>query len=316
MSGAGDPRRNKEGLESAWRYLVDQKNGIIRLGTPFYSEPPQAGENHPVRSPATPRRREHGPTRTRPYGSPSASRCRDGDRAFELLGMLNPMVRTLTPERLAQYRQEPYAVAADRNADEPVLGRAGWTQYTGSAGWLYRAYVEYILGLRFQDGGLLIDPALPSAWDGYTAQKTPGPCPTARAWPCARRATTSRSESKPVSKGWRPSGGRKACRPARRAQSWLTALHRVEVLMVLPRRSTPPSAARGAVEDNRPAFVRGTLPRPRGQRRSRTRRPPSAPDRLGLRHGYAACARPCASYWLELYPPGSAYGPPSRQGMR
>ena len=48
-------------------------------------------------------------------------------------------------------------------------GRGGWTWYTGSAGWLYRAAVEGILGIRKQGDQLLVEPSLPSDWDGFTA---------------------------------------------------------------------------------------------------------------------------------------------------
>jgi hypothetical protein len=227
--------------------------------------------------------------------------------------MLNPMVRTMTPERLAQYQQEPYAVAADRNADEPFLGRAGWTQYTGSAGWLYRAYVEYILGLRFSGGGLLIDPALPSAWDGYTAQKTlkhPAPEGSGMGLREARYEITVRNPDH-VSKGVEsirvdgvllPSGTR--------VVPFLDdgKLHRVEVLMggtaAAPRRS---SAGRDVVKANRlRAFVRGTVPRA-GRSLTAFGSGISSRYRSVTRalwdRGYAAVREALAlPYWLELYP--------------
>ena len=48
-------------------------------------------------------------------------------------------------------------------------GRGGWTWYTGSAGWLYRAAVESILGIRKEGSRLTVTPVLPSHWDGYQA---------------------------------------------------------------------------------------------------------------------------------------------------
>jgi cyclic beta-1,2-glucan synthetase len=49
----------------------------------------------------------------------------------------------------------------------PHVGRGGWTWYTGSAGWLYRAGIESILGLRVQGESLLIDPCIPREWPGF-----------------------------------------------------------------------------------------------------------------------------------------------------
>lgn len=60
-------------------------------------------------------------------------------------------------------------VAADVYAARDKMGRGGWTWYTGSAGWMYRAAVEGLLGLRRRPGGIEIDPSLPETWPGFTA---------------------------------------------------------------------------------------------------------------------------------------------------
>ena len=49
------------------------------------------------------------------------------------------------------------------------MGMAGWTWYTGSAGWYFRVFSEELLGLRLENGALTIAPNLPSDWDGYSA---------------------------------------------------------------------------------------------------------------------------------------------------
>ena len=49
----------------------------------------------------------------------------------------------------------------------PHAGRGGWTWYTGSAGWMYRAGLEWILGFRLRGETLLLDPCIPSSWRGY-----------------------------------------------------------------------------------------------------------------------------------------------------
>jgi cyclic beta-1,2-glucan synthetase len=59
---------------------------------------------------------------------------------------------------------EPYVVAADVYAEPPHVGRGGWTWYTGSAGWMYRAGVEWLLGFRFRGATLQLDPCIPRAW--------------------------------------------------------------------------------------------------------------------------------------------------------
>src|SRR6185437_14976180 len=52
----------------------------------------------------------------------------------------------------------------DVYAVPPHTGRGGWTWYTGSAGWMYRAVIEYILGFKLKGDRLQIDPCIPRFW--------------------------------------------------------------------------------------------------------------------------------------------------------
>ena len=58
-------------------------------------------------------------------------------------------------------------MAADVYAEPPHVGRGGWTWYTGSAGWMYQAGLEWILGFRLRGTTLLLDPCIPRAWPSY-----------------------------------------------------------------------------------------------------------------------------------------------------
>jgi len=91
----------------------------------------------------------------------------DADRAWQLLGMINPVNHALTPEDVATYKVEPYVVSADVYAVSPHIGRGGWSWYTGSAGWLYRLILESLLGLRLEVNTLHIRPCLPVTWPGF-----------------------------------------------------------------------------------------------------------------------------------------------------
>ena len=93
----------------------------------------------------------------------------DGDKASELFSLLNPINHARTPRRRQRYKVEPYVVAADVYSVPPHVGRGGWTWYTGSAGWMYRAGVEGILGIR-REGAVLVDPCIPAAWPGFEAR--------------------------------------------------------------------------------------------------------------------------------------------------
>ena len=92
----------------------------------------------------------------------------DGDRAAALLGMLNPISRSRTMDAAKQYRVEPYVTVGDVYSEPPHVGRGGWSWYTGSAGWMYRAGIEWLLGVRVEGHRLMIDPCIPTAWPGFT----------------------------------------------------------------------------------------------------------------------------------------------------
>src|SRR2546425_1395203 len=91
----------------------------------------------------------------------------DGDRAAELFAILNPINHTSTPAGIHRYKVEPYVLAGDVYAEPPHVGRGGWTWYTGSAGWMYRAGLEWILGFRLRGTRLVVDPCIPRAWQGF-----------------------------------------------------------------------------------------------------------------------------------------------------
>jgi cyclic beta-1,2-glucan synthetase len=93
----------------------------------------------------------------------------DGDRATRVFRMLNPIEREQSPEAIARYRIEPYALAADIGSVEPPVGRGGWSWYTGSAAWCWRLGVEAILGLHREGDALRIEPHIPRGWSGFEA---------------------------------------------------------------------------------------------------------------------------------------------------
>jgi cyclic beta-1,2-glucan synthetase len=95
------------------------------------------------------------------------ARLGSGDEAVELFHMLNPVNHTRTESDVARYKTEPYVMAGDVYARAPHAGRGGWSWYTGSAGWLYRAGLENILGLRRRGTTFVMDPCIPASWAEY-----------------------------------------------------------------------------------------------------------------------------------------------------
>ena len=81
--------------------------------------------------------------------------------------MINPIEHTRTKETVNKYKVEPYVIAADIYGASNIAGRGGWTWYTGSSSWYYKAGIEYILGLKIQNNTIKIEPCIPKEWKEY-----------------------------------------------------------------------------------------------------------------------------------------------------
>ena len=82
---------------------------------------------------------------------------------------LNPVNRSRTPD---VYCAEPYVTPGNiEGPDSPFFGRGGWTWYSGSAAWLFKVGLEWILGIRATGSGLAVDPCIPPSWDRFTVRR-------------------------------------------------------------------------------------------------------------------------------------------------
>jgi cyclic beta-1,2-glucan synthetase len=84
-----------------------------------------------------------------------------------MLRILNPIERARDPETVWRYGLEPYVVAADVYRLPGRIGQGGWSWYTGSAAWMYRAWVEEVLGLKVRGDQLQLNPVIPRGWRGF-----------------------------------------------------------------------------------------------------------------------------------------------------
>jgi cyclic beta-1,2-glucan synthetase len=98
-----------------------------------------------------------------------------GNQAMQLFNLLNPVYQADSPEKISQYKVEPYVIAADIYSTAPHVRRGGWTWYTGSSGWMYRLGLQAILGFQLLGDHLVIDPVIPSAWDRFAIDYRVGP---------------------------------------------------------------------------------------------------------------------------------------------
>ena len=166
ISGSADPARARTSMESAERLLVSERDRVVRLFTPPFDH----SEPHPGYIMGyPPGLRENGGQYT--HGSLwlalAWARMGEGSPSVRLLNMMNPVEYSRNPGSVERYRGEPYVVAADVSAPPARAGRAGWTWYTGSAGWMYRVWIEEVLGFRLRGDQLTIAPAIPDDWNGF-----------------------------------------------------------------------------------------------------------------------------------------------------
>lgn len=163
LSGAADPERAAIAMASLTEHLVKPDPGLALLFTPpFDGSPSDPGyvKGYP------PGLRENGGqySHAAMWAVLAHARLGDGDSAGALFSLLNPINHALTPLDTARYRVEPYVVAADVYSTPPHVGRGGWTWYTGSAAWMYRAGIEGLLGLSRSGSSITLDPCFPKAW--------------------------------------------------------------------------------------------------------------------------------------------------------
>ena len=166
ISGAAEPVRARRAMDAVNEELISRENGLALLFTPAFDKTslePGYIKGYP------PGIRENGGqyTHAAAWSVQAFAKLGDGDKAHELLAMLNPINRALTWSDTQRYKVEPYVVCADIYSVEPHIGRGGWSWYTGSAGWLYRAGLEAILGFNLESGTLRLDPCIPKVWREY-----------------------------------------------------------------------------------------------------------------------------------------------------
>jgi cyclic beta-1,2-glucan synthetase len=166
ISGAGDDGRARRAMESVERRLVRWDDRLLPLFSPPFDRTPLDPGYIKGYVPGI---RENGGQYTHAaiWSVVAFAMLGEGDKAVDLFNLLSPTYNARRRADVHRYKVEPYAVAADVYSRPPHVGRGGWTWYTGAAGWLYRAGLEWILGFRKQGSALRIDPCIPGSWKRF-----------------------------------------------------------------------------------------------------------------------------------------------------
>ena len=154
ISGAANKARAATAMAALDEHLVRRDDGLLLLLTPpFDQAPPDPGyiKGYP------PGIRENGGQYTHGaiWSVIAFAMLGEGDKAGELLSLLNPINHASTRAGIYRYKVEPYVSCGDVYYEPTHVGRGGWTWYTGSAGWMYRAGLEWILGFHLRGAALL-----------------------------------------------------------------------------------------------------------------------------------------------------------------
>jgi cellobiose phosphorylase len=166
LSGLADRAHALQAMQSCERLLVKESERLVLLFTPaFDHSTPHPGYimGYP------PGVRENGGQYT--HGSlwlaAAWARLGNGGAAVRLLKLMNPIESSRSPTATDHFKGEPFVSPADVSFSPGREGRAGWTWYTGSAGWMYRIWIEEVLGFHLRGDSLTISPAIPDDWDGF-----------------------------------------------------------------------------------------------------------------------------------------------------
>jgi cyclic beta-1,2-glucan synthetase len=166
ISGAADPGRAARAMAAVEDQLIRREAGLALLFTPPFDRTPLDPGYVKAYPPGI---RENGGqyTHAAAWAVMAFAALGEGDKATNLFSLINPINHASTRAGMHRYKTEPYVVAADVYSEAPHTGRGGWTWYTGSAGWMYKAGIESILGLRREGAFMVFAPCIPKRWPRF-----------------------------------------------------------------------------------------------------------------------------------------------------
>ncbi|OYV88378.1 MAG: hypothetical protein B7Z63_00630 [Ignavibacteriae bacterium 37-53-5] len=166
LSGAASPERARKAMDAVHKYLASPYG--VHLNWPTYTEP-----NDDIGYVTRVYRgiKENGSIFSHPNPWAVIAECKlgRGKLAMKLYDALLPY----NQNDMIEIRQsEPYSYCQFvMGKDHTAYGRARHPWLTGSGGWSYTAATKYILGIRPSYEGLVIDPCIPSDWNGFEVDR-------------------------------------------------------------------------------------------------------------------------------------------------
>lgn len=163
LSGGPISKKKVEAIGSAKKLLIDPQNRLVKLLDPPFENTTRDPGYIKAYPPGV---RENGGqyTHAAAWLGLACAKLGDGDAAWQVFDIINPIRRADKREAADLYRREPYVLPGDVSALASREGQGGWSWYTGAAGWTWQLGMEGILGVRIESKAFTIDPSLPRQW--------------------------------------------------------------------------------------------------------------------------------------------------------
>ena len=171
ISGAAPLEKQKEAMINHEKYLEDKENNLVKLlAPPFKNSVPFPGyiQGYPEGT------RENGGQYNHAVAwvMKAYTMLKDGDKAYEIANVLNPIGRSMDVDGMKKYKLEPYVMAGDIYSNPQHFSRGGWSWYTGSAGWFYQVVIEDFLGFKKYANYFSLNPVIPKDWKTFSMEYT------------------------------------------------------------------------------------------------------------------------------------------------
>lgn len=168
LSGLADKRKQGKLKRAVKKELYRKNCGLLLLAPSYTTTPPLGSFN--IYSPGS---RENGANFCHAHAMATTAFASVHDARFT-----HDLYRVLLPEYASEtlthavYCGPPYAYSQFRyGPDHPLYGQARGSWLTGTAAWSYYGVCQNILGIRPDFDGLIIDPVMPSGWNGFYVER-------------------------------------------------------------------------------------------------------------------------------------------------
>ncbi len=166
ISGCATKERANSALDSCKKYLLTPYG--MQICYPAYRE---VEDNVGLISRCVPGKKENGAVFNHASSWFVLASILNGD-AESAFDVYSKMLPVNSSKNIDQYETEPYVFSEYVTSPEhPTENQASHSWLTGTAVWMYRIGLDYILGLQTSLNGITINPNIPSAWDSYSVKR-------------------------------------------------------------------------------------------------------------------------------------------------